>query len=109
MHEEGGVVEGLAQVGQQPHVAVAGAHALERNGVLADEVVADELVVEDDEAHQRHLWVVDVELETLLEDGAVALVQYRPRFLLCHPQRNRKYLPIIFLYPFAFVFRYFFL
>ena len=58
-------------------------HARERNSVLADEVISDELVVKDDESDQSHIGVVDVELETLLEDWAVALIGNRSCFLFC--------------------------
>ena len=58
-------------------------YARKRNGVLADEIITDELVIEDDESDESHVGVVDVELEALLEDGAVALIGDRPRFLFC--------------------------
>ena len=58
-------------------------HTREGNGVLADEIVTDEFIVEDDESDERHIGVVDVELETFLEDGTVAFVGDRSCFLFC--------------------------
>ena len=51
--------------------------ALERHGVLADELVADEVVVEHGEAQQRQLGQVHAELEALVEQRVEAVVTHR--------------------------------
>ena len=64
-----------------PGSGITGLHALERDRILADKVVANEFVVQHDEAHQRQFGMVDVELETFLEQRTVTLVGYSVSFL----------------------------
>ena len=56
--------------------------ALERHGVLADELVADEVVIEHGEAQQRQLGQVHAELEALVEQRVEAVVTHRLGALL---------------------------
>lgn len=51
------------------------------NRVLANEIVANEFVVEHDKADQSHLRMVDVEFETLFEDRTIAFVRYSSSLL----------------------------
>jgi hypothetical protein len=62
---------------------LTGPHALERDGVLADEVISNELVVQDDEANQSHLRMMNVEFQTLLKDRTITLVEHGSSLLLC--------------------------
>ena len=70
-------------IGSHWTVLITWPDARERNGVLADEIAADKLVVQDDEPNERHFGMVDIELEALLEYGAVSFIRNRPRFPLC--------------------------
>ena len=47
-------------------------HTVERYGVLSDELIPDEVVIQNREPNQRQLRKVDLELEALVKDRIVA-------------------------------------
>ncbi|TNN33905.1 hypothetical protein EYF80_055934 [Liparis tanakae] len=73
------------------HVSKARLEALERDGVLADEFVADEVVVQHHEAHHRELGEVDLKLEALVEQRVVPVLVDRFSPLLGTVGRNAVY------------------
>jgi hypothetical protein len=69
---------------QKEKEKVTGPNAREWNGVLADKVVADKLVIQNNETDERHFRMVNIKLETFFEDGTIPFVRNRPRLSLCN-------------------------
>ena len=72
----------------EANVSVAGAHALEPDGVVADERVLAEVVVHDLELDEGELRTVDHERERLVPERIEAIVAHGLRTLVGHVRRH---------------------